>query len=170
MKLKLHLLFIYFFLSITICSCESRSANNSRLKNDATFFLLQNGKKLESNNSYSIKILTWNIQELGQSKNTEEIASITKIINPHDIVVIQEVVAKDPRGAQTVAKIVDELNRMGAKWNYSISDPTQSPSNNMSERYAYIWKTSKVSITTKPYLDKELKDKCIREPYVAGFK
>ncbi len=170
MKNIFHLLFICFFLSITNWSCESRSANNSRSKSGKAFVLLQNGIKSESNNSNSIQILTWNIQELGHSKNSEEIASIIKIINLYDIVAVQEVVAKDPRGAQTVAKIVDELNRMGSKWDYSISDPTKSPSNNMSERYAYLWKTSKASSIKKPYLDKELKNICVREPYVAAFK
>lgn len=118
----------------------------------------------------SIKILTWNIQNLGQSKNTQEILAIAKIIKPYDIIAIQEVVAKDPRGAQAVAKIVNELNRMGYKWDYRISNPTKSPSSYLSERYAYIWKTSKVKLVKRAYLDSKLEDICIREPFIAEFK
>ena len=151
-------------------SCESRSSKNSKLKNIQSTTL--NDKETASNISdkNSIKILTWNIQDLGQSKNEDEILTIAKIIKPYDIIAVQEVVGKDPRGAQAVAKIADNLNRMGSKWDYRISDPTKSPSSNMSERYAYFWKTSKVKLISKPYLDSELEDKCIREPYIAEFK
>lgn len=86
------------------------------------------------------------------------------------MVAIQEVVAKDPAGAQAVAKIADELNRMGAKWDYQISDPTNSPSVYISERYAFLWKTSKVSLLNRAFLDKELENLCNREPFVATFK
>ena len=164
--------FLYFFslIIVFLLSCESRSGEKRRLKNDETVVLHQNENFQKTKHHNTLKVLTWNIQNLGQSKNTEEISTISKIINPYDIVAIQEVVAKDPRGAQKVAQIVDELNRMGAKWDYSISDPTQSPSSNMSERYAYLWKTSKVSLFNNPYLDEKLKNICIREPYIAGFK
>ncbi len=48
-------------------------------------------------------------------------------------------------GAQAVARLADELNRKGTKWDYVISDPTSS-SAYKTERYAFIWKTSKVTI------------------------
>lgn len=118
----------------------------------------------------SIKIISWNIQDLGRSKTQDEIQRIAEILRNYDLVAIQEVVAKDPEGAQSVAKIADELNRMGSKWDYRISDPTQSPSVYMSERYAYLWKTSVVTLLSKPYLDQELALTCAREPYIAKFK
>lgn len=151
-------------------SCESRSSRNSKLKNIQSTTQLSQEAISNIGDKSSIKILTWNIQDLGQSKNDDEIMTIAKIINPYDIIAIQEVVAKDPRGAQAVAKIADKLNRMGSKWDYRISDPTKSPSSNMSERYAYFFKTSKVSLISKPFLDSELEDKYIREPYIAEFK
>jgi len=160
----------FVILAFLLFSCESKSAQKSRLKTENTTTLLSNENSSKASNQNSLKIITWNIQELGQSKNQEEILNIAKIIKPYDIVAIQEVVAKDPRGAQAVAKIADELNRMGNKWDYSISNPTKSPSSNMSERYAYIWKTSKIKLVSKPYLDSELEEKCIREPYIAEFK
>jgi endonuclease/exonuclease/phosphatase family metal-dependent hydrolase len=118
----------------------------------------------------ALKILTWNIQDLGRSKNAEEIASIVRIIKEHDIIAIQEVVAKDPAGAQAVAKIVNELNRLGSKWDYSISNPTKSPSSYVSERYAYIWKTSKLKLVSKATLDETLENSIEREPYLAKFE
>src|SRR5690554_4672329 len=97
--------------------------------------------------SEKLSLVSWNIQYLGRTKTSEDIYEIANILRDFDIVAIQEVVAKDPAGAQAVAKIADELNRMGYKWDYQISDPTKSPTVYISERYAYLWKTSKVSLS-----------------------
>ena len=121
-------------------------------------------------NKIGLKVLTWNIKDLGRSKNADEITSIAKIIKDYDIIAIQEVVAKDPAGAQAVVKIVNELNRLGSKWNYSISNPTKSPSSYISERYAYIWKTSKLKLLSKATLDESLENSIEREPYLAKFE
>ena len=126
--------------------------------------------KLMPSDNDSIKLISWNIQDLGQTKNTEEIAFIVDVLKDFDIVAIQEVVAKHPAGAQKIAQIADELNRKGAKWDYRISDPTKSPSVYMSERYAYLWKTSKIDIQGRAYLDRELAEEIVREPYIAEFK
>lgn len=125
--------------------------------------------KLNAANKKSIKLLTWNIRDLGKSKDAQELFQIAQIIRDYDIIAIQEVVAKDPAGAQAVAKIADQLNRMGSKWDYQISAPTKSPSVYISERYAFLWKTSKVKLKNKPYLDMELEFKVNREPYIAKF-
>lgn len=118
----------------------------------------------------SFTLLTWNIQDLGRSKNEQEIAVIVNVLRNYDLVAIQEVVAKDPAGAQTVAKIADELNRRGARWDYLISDPTQSPSPYISERYAILWKTRNLMRLGDPFLDRQLAEVCHREPYIARFR
>jgi len=118
----------------------------------------------------SIKIVSWNIQHLGRTKTSEDIYEIARILRDFDIVAIQEVVAKDPAGAQAVAKIADELNRMGFQWDYQVSDPTKSPSVYISERYAFLWKPSRVQMLQRAQLDSELEDLCFREPFVAKFK
>ncbi|QVY64057.1 endonuclease/exonuclease/phosphatase family protein [Polaribacter sp. Q13] len=118
----------------------------------------------------TLKILTWNIQNLGRTKNNEELNFIANTIKNYDVIAIQEVVAKDPKGAQAVAKIVSALNRLGNKWNYTISNPTKSPSSYISERYAYIWKTSKLRLVKKATLDVSLENIIEREPYLAKFE
>ncbi|WP_051285466.1 endonuclease/exonuclease/phosphatase family protein [Aequorivita capsosiphonis] len=127
-------------------------------------------KSLKPSKSQDLSLASWNIRHLGRTKTSEDIYEIANILRDFDIVAIQEVVAKDPAGAQAVAKIADELNRMGAKWDYQLSDPTKSPSVYISERYAFLWKTSKVSLMHRAYLDKVLEDFCYREPFVAAFK
>ena len=121
----------------------------------------------------SLTLASWNIADLGRTKSAEELQWMARIINQYDVVAIQEVVAKDPRGAQAVAQIVDELNRMGAGWDYRVSPPTASSSSAIRERYAFIWRTSKCRFL-RAGLDTRLSDFIEREPYwlelrVAGF-
>ncbi len=187
MKVWIH----FFLILITLLSsCQSKSKRralydnqkridipNSTKKDFKDYYSSKNKRnedlsikeKSKREKRSNIRVMTWNIQNLGGSKSLEELVEIAKIINNVDIVAIQEVVAKDPRGAKAVAIIVDELNRMGSKWDYAISDPTKSPSVYISERYAYIWRTSKLRNITRPYLDKELENQCYREPYIGKF-
>ena len=171
---------IFLLLLLSLISCQSRDNSSSLEKSQEiaewTTSInepLENTravKKPEFLKSGTISLASWNIQHLGRTKTSEDIFEIANILRDFDIVAIQEVVAKDPAGAQAVAKIADELNRMGAKWDYQISDPTKSPSVYMSERYAFLWKTSKVNLIHRAYLDKELEDLCFREPFVAAFE
>jgi len=80
-------------------------------------------------------------------------------------------VAKDPGGAQAVARLADELNRQGNKWEYSISDPTKSSSGHTRERYAFIWKSSKFTVSSgRPFLVRDLEQIIEREPFVIQLK
>jgi hypothetical protein len=66
---------------------------------------------------------------------------------------------------QAVARLSDELNRTGSKWDYIISDPTSSPYK--TERYAFIWKTNKlkqIGMARKKYHSE------IEEPYLGTFQ
>lgn len=120
--------------------------------------------------SQSFTMITWNIQDLGQSKDDAEIRAMVQILRDADLVLIQEVVGKDPAGAQKVAAIADGLNRTGARWDYRISDRTNSPSPYISERYAIFWKPSKLQLQGRAMLDANLAAQCDREPFLARFK
>lgn len=171
--------FLFFLLLALLISCNSTIKSASDLSDPSGFISSEDfvekpkdqpEKGANFENSVKVKLVSWNIRHLGRTKTAEDIFEIANILRDFDMVAIQEVVAKDPAGAQAVAKIVDELNRMGSKWDYQISDPTKSPSIYISERYAFLWKTSQVSIIHRAYLDKELEDLCYREPFVAAFK
>ena len=82
----------------------------------------------------TFSLLTWNIKDLGGSKDTEEKEVMVDLMRQYDLVLIQEVVAKDPAGARAVAWLADALNRTGSRWDYRVSDPTESPSAYVSER------------------------------------
>lgn len=114
------------------------------------------------------KIISWNLENLGSSKSNTEITFIANTVKDFDIVAIQEVVAGDG-GAQTVARLADALNRKGAQWDYTISDPTSS-SAYKTERYAFIWKTSKIKKIGKAWLEKKYHLEIDREPYFCTFQ
>ncbi|MBS7255741.1 endonuclease/exonuclease/phosphatase family protein [Flavobacterium branchiicola] len=115
-----------------------------------------------------IKIVSWNIENFGKSKSQSEINFIANTIQDYDIIALQEVVA-GYGGAQAVAKLATVLNEKGSHWDYAISDPTSS-SSYKTERYAYIWKTSKAQLKGKPWLEKKYNLEIDREPYFATFK
>lgn len=114
------------------------------------------------------KILSWNLENFGKSKSEIELNFIVNTIEGYDIVAIQEVVA-GYGGAQAVAKLAVLLNEKGTKWDYVISNPTSS-SSYKTERYSFLWKTSKAKLIGKPWLEKKYELEIDREPYFGSFE
>lgn len=114
------------------------------------------------------KLLSWNLENLGKSKSGQEINFIANTINNYDIIAIQEVVA-GLGGAQAVAKLADELNRKGSKWDYVISDPTSSTAYK-TERYAFIWKTKHIKKIGRVWLERKYHLEIDREPFFCTFE
>lgn len=124
---------------------------------------LEDSKKKNPDGTKKIKTLM--VRGVGE---VPVITYMAKIAAPLDFLVIQEVSTSDS-GAQAVAKLADELNRTGAKWDYYISDKTTGDG---TERFAILWKTSVVSFFAKPKsgLVQGLAEKMDREPLHAQFK
>lgn len=114
------------------------------------------------------KLLSWNLENFGKSKSDETINYIANSLKNYDLIAIQEVVA-GYGGAQAVARLVNKLNRKGAKWDYVISDPTSSTAYK-TERYAFIWKTSKLKKIGRAWLEKKYNLEIDREPYFCTFQ
>jgi deoxyribonuclease-1-like protein len=114
------------------------------------------------------KLLSWNLENFGKSKSKIEIAFMAETVREYDIIAIQEVVA-GYGGAQAVAKLAAELNRKGTKWDYVISEPT-SGSPYHKERYAFIWKTSKLKLIGSAWLEKTFHLEIEREPFYCTFQ
>lgn len=115
----------------------------------------------------SIDLISWNIRDFGKTKKSETLNKIAEIVKYSDILAIQEVVA-GYGGAQAVAKLTAILNRKGHKWDYVISDPTNSPKF-VTERYAFIWKTKHIKIKNRGRLITELDTLIDREPFLLDF-
>ncbi len=116
----------------------------------------------------SLTLISWNIRDFGRTKSDTEMVAIARILRAADVVAIQEVVA-GYGGAQAVARLADELNRMGSRWDYRISDPTDSPAYK-TERYAILWKPSRLQLLGRPTLVGGLAQLVYREPYLARFR
>lgn len=114
-----------------------------------------------------INLISWNIRDFGKTKSNEELEQIAEVVRDTDILAIQEVVA-GYGGAQAVAKLSDILNRKGSKWDYVISDKTNS-SKYVTERYAIIWKTKHIKIKNRGWLLDELDTEIDREPFLLDF-
>ena len=126
------------------------------------FFFHLNGFSQEQ-----ISLISWNIRDFGKTKNSEELDRMAELVRDADILAIQEVVA-GYGGAQAVAKLADALNRKGSKWDYVISDPTNS-TKYVTERYAFIWKTKNIKIKNRGQLMTDLDSLVDREPFYLDF-
>ena len=113
-----------------------------------------------------VKIVSWNLYNIGISKDDKEVEFIANMLKRYHIIAIQEISTK-LSGPRAVVKLKDELGRKGGSWDYAISDPTVGPG---SERYAYLWRTDLISLSGRPWLPKPLEDKVDREPFMARFK
>jgi hypothetical protein len=107
------------------------------------------------------KLISWNIANFGQSKSDKTIHYIANYLRDYDIIAVQVVAGYG--GVQAVARLSDELNRTGSKWDYIISDPTSS-SPYKTERYAFIWKTNKLKQIGKAWLEKNTIQKLKESP------
>ncbi|RZJ69872.1 endonuclease/exonuclease/phosphatase family protein [Flavobacterium sp.] len=115
-----------------------------------------------------IRVCSWNLCDMGKSKSQATIDLIAKNLRDFDVVALQEIVAGNG-GAQAVAKLVETLNRSGAKWDYVVSDPTEG-TRQKKERYAFLWKPAKVRIVGKAWLEKYYRTQIEREPFFATFR
>ncbi|MCW3118941.1 MAG: endonuclease [Chitinophagaceae bacterium] len=139
-----------------------------KLKNISFLLLFSylNGSFLSAPSNH-VTVCSWNLKDFGKSKSDSTITFIANTVMDYDIVVIQEVVA-GYGGPQTVARLSEQLNRKGYKWDYVISDPTVS-SSYKTERYAFLWKTSRIKKIGKSWLEEKYKFEIDREPFYSTF-
>jgi endonuclease/exonuclease/phosphatase family metal-dependent hydrolase len=115
-----------------------------------------------------VRIITWNLLNLGRSKDDQEMGYIANIISKGngDVVALQEVIASDA-GPNAVARLDEDLDYTGTRWEYIVSEPTTGQG---SERYAYLWKPSRMRLVGQPWLEASLADPLDREPFMARFE
>ena len=117
--------------------------------------------------SQIVNICSWNIQNFGKSKNEAELIYMANVLKEFDLIAIQEVVS-GYGGSQAVARLADELNRLGSKWDYVISNQT-SGAGSSTERYAFVWNRSRIKQVGEPWLEEHYGLLIEREPYYCRF-
>jgi endonuclease/exonuclease/phosphatase family metal-dependent hydrolase len=105
---------------------------------------------------------------LGKSKSDTELEVMANAIKDFDVITIQEVVA-GREGVQAVSRLVSILNKKGTKWDSAISEVTTSDNPSSRERYAFIWKSSKIKKLGKCWLDQNYEKEIDREPFMGTF-
>ena len=74
---------VFLLISLFISSCESRRKQKSSLDNDTSISKIKESDKNSISGKYNkssiLKIATWNIRDLGRTKNAEEIHQVIKI-------------------------------------------------------------------------------------------
>ena len=113
-----------------------------------------------------IRLVTWNLYNFGRTKDDQEISVAAQTLRDADLVAVQEVVTSPP-GSQAIGKLDRELDRTGAAWDYRISPPTTGPG---TEKYAFLWKPSRLRLMGRAWLEASLADSLDREPYLARFE
>lgn len=123
-------------------------------------------KSQKPDTSY-LNVVSWNIQNFGRSKSSNDTVMnyLAQKLKIYDVIAVQEVSTSE-FGSQAVSKLDGLLDRTGSSWDYFISDPTTGAG---SERYAYLFKKSRVKLKEKPQLESSLSDKLNREPFKAIF-
>ncbi|MBD3581735.1 endonuclease/exonuclease/phosphatase family protein [Flavobacterium selenitireducens] len=115
-----------------------------------------------------LRLCSWNVCDLGKSKNDATIEFIAQTLRNYDLVALQEIVA-GPEGPKALARLADALNRTGSKWEYVVSAPTQGDRQKR-ERYAFLWKSSRVMLVGTPWLDQNFAAEVEREPFLGTFR
>lgn len=118
----------------------------------------------------TVKACSWNLMDFGRSKTDAELEFIAETVKDFDVVLVQEVVAADPGGAQAVARLDNLLDRTGTQWDYRVSDVTSGENSYKRERYAFLWKPSAIALVAEPWLEIQYTNEINREPFYATFK
>jgi len=116
----------------------------------------------------TLSVLSWNLKDFGVSKNATDIKMIARIVEPYDVIAIQEVVA-GRGGPGAVRRLVDELNKGRLKWKFEISGVTSSTSAHKAERYAFLWQDLRVSRSGNGWLERHFGGQIEREPFYGRF-
>ena len=118
--------------------------------------------------SARVSIGSWNLQNFGDKKPDSLIALMAQTVKDLDIIAVQEVLTTKG-GARAVARLVEQLNRLGNQWDYVISDPTSGTNIQEQERYAYVWKKNRVKRKGSYGLAGAYEAPMSREPFLCTF-
>lgn len=115
-----------------------------------------------------LRLLTWNIANLGRSKSQAEIALIADVIveSEADVVAVQEVVASE-MGPEAVDRVGAALEARGGRWNWSVSNRTSGRPT--AERFAFFWRPDRALPQGSFWLEPTLASTFDREPFMGRF-
>lgn len=109
-----------------------------------------------------LTLASFNIRILSTASRTDaELARMAEIVQPYDLLAIQEV-----RDEPVVQRLTALLRQQGLDYSYVLSSPVGHV---VTERYAFIYRPDRVHPLTQGALYPDPQDIFIREPFVASF-
>ena len=114
---------------------------------------------------HEIRIASWNIRNLSSnSRSDAELGIISLVLFRYDLIAIQEV-RTDDMALKRIKKILKD--DFQAEFEIEVSEPVGTE--DRLERYAYLWRTDRVSLTGAGRFFDDPADQFVREPYCASF-
>lgn len=118
----------------------------------------------------TIIIGSFNIQRLGPSKLSDPwvMDKFANIMQHFDVIALQEITSSDQR---TLPQLVEQINKGGARYSYTISPRIGRKSTGYYEQYAYVFDTSRIRSGAEfSYVVNDEADLLHREPFVGRFE
>ena len=113
-----------------------------------------------------IRIASWNIRDLSSnSRSDAELGIVSLILFRYDVIAIQGV-RTDDRAIRRIQEILSE--DFQAEYGVDVSEPVGT--SNRLERYAFMWRTDRVSQTETGEFFDDAQDEFDYEPYCASFR
>lgn len=159
---------IMAFLLSVVLGCDQHERWNAPKTQLLTSKESQNFESvIPKTSSSDERIITyWNACNFGNSKSEQTIDTMAQIVRNSHILVILEVSTSEA-GARAVARLADNLNRKGNKWDYIVSEAS---SGNGSECVGILWQPARVA--AKRNSARLLSDVALdidREPFLFDF-
>lgn len=126
---------------------------------------------LDSAHPATIRIATFNIQNLGKAKlkNAPVMGKLAEIVRQYDLVAVQEV--SDVSG-KVPTEFLKRINETGRHYLLALSERTgkQPDDKTSQEQYAFYYDDSKIEKLDERLFDDSEHDLFQREPYMAHFR
>ena len=129
-----------------------------------------NASVIPARTTNTIIVGSFNMQRLGPSKLADPwvMERFAEIIRQYDVIALQEITSSDQR---TLPILVQEINRNGAHYSYTISPRIGRPSTGYFEQYGYIFDTSRIQSSSEVcYVVADEADVLHREPFCGRFQ
>ncbi|HPO50160.1 MAG TPA: endonuclease/exonuclease/phosphatase family protein [Spirochaetota bacterium] len=107
-----------------------------------------------------VKIASWNIANLSNSKSDYELTKISSIVGRYDLIAVQEV---------NDTLVLERIKALIPDYDYVATDGKVG-SGGYAEYYCYFYKKSAINFEGASYLWNDESDWFVREPFIADFK
>jgi len=117
----------------------------------------------------TVKIASFNIENYstGKAEKRQVLNTLASILTNFDVTAVQEI--RDQTD-DSISKLVGKMNSIGNQDEYAYLISPQVGTDSRKERYAFIYRKSKVRHAGNDYLYEDKGDVFAREPYIAGFR